>query len=68
MIINMELIKKNGSRIIGMMRQMCRYSFEELQHFTRLGTTELCLALVLLVREGKIEQNRDESGVYYALQ
>ena len=49
------------------MRQMCRYSFEELQHFTHLGSTELCLALIFLVQEGKIEQNRDEFGVYYAL-
>lgn len=67
MIINTEKIKKNSGRIIGMMRQMCRYSFEELQHFTRLGSTELCLALIFLVQEGKIEQNRDEFGVYYAL-
>ncbi len=67
MIINIEMIKKNSGRIIGMMRQMCRYSFEELQHFTRLGSTDLCLALILLVQEGKIEQNRDELGVYYVM-
>lgn len=49
------------------MRQMYRYSFDELQHFTRLGSTDLCLTLILLVQEGKIEQNRNEFGVYYVL-
>lgn len=67
MIINIEKIKKNSGRIIGMMRQMYRYSFDELQHFTCLGSTDLCLALILLVQEGKIEQNRNEFGVYYVL-
>lgn len=49
------------------MRQMRHYSFEELQYFNRLGSTELCQTLILLVQEGKIEQNRNEFGVYYVL-
>jgi len=67
MIINIEKIKKNSGRIIDMMRQMRHYSFEELQYFNRLGSTELCQTLILLVQEGKIEQNRNEFGVYYVL-
>ena len=63
MIINIEKIKKNSGRIIDMMRQMRHYSFEELQYFNRLGSTELCQTLILLVQEGKIEQNRNEFGV-----
>ncbi len=67
MIINKEMIKRNGSKIISIMRKMCRYSFDELQIFTRLNNTDLCLALMLLIQEGLIKQNRDEFGVYYAL-
>lgn len=67
MTINKEMIKKNGGRIIGTMQRMCRYSFEELQRYTRLGSTDLCLALLLLVQESRIEQNRDGAGVYYVL-
>lgn len=67
MIINIEKIKKNSGRIIGMMRQMRHYSFEELQYFTRLGSTELCQTLILLVQESKIEQSKDEFSACYAL-
>ncbi len=67
MTINIKTIKLNANKVIRKMQQMQRYSFDELQHFTALNPTELCLALMSLIQEGIIKQNKDELGVYYAL-
>lgn len=67
MIINKEMIKRNGNKVISIMQQMRRYSFKELQFSTCLSNTDLCLALILLIQEGQIKQNRDEFGIYYTL-
>lgn len=47
MIINKEMIKRNGNKVINIMQQMRRYSFKELQFSTCLSNTDLCLALIL---------------------
>ncbi|MCM1313178.1 MAG: hypothetical protein NC206_09105 [Bacteroides sp.] len=65
MIFDMELVRKNSRKVYAAMACMCRYSFEELEKLTSLGCTELCLALSLLLREGRIEQGRDADGIRY---
>lgn len=67
MTINKQIIKQNSVKVFTVMKRMCRYSFNELQHYTNLGTTELCLALLQLLHEDLIEQDRDAKGIYYAL-
>ena len=67
MTINIKTIQLNANKVIRKMQQMQRYSFDELQRFTALKPTELCLALMSLIQEGIIKQNKDELGVYYAL-
>ena len=67
MTINKQIIKQNSAKMFSVMKRMCRYSFQELQCCTQLGTTELCLALLQLLQERLIEQDRDARGVYYAL-
>lgn len=67
MTINKQIIKQNSAKVFSVMKRMCRYSFQELQCCTQLGTTELCLALLQLLQEKLIEQDRDARGVYYAL-
>lgn len=67
MILNTEIIKRNSHKVCAAMKQMCHYSFAELQKFTLLDNTALCLALLQLVREGRIAQMKDETGVYYML-
>ena len=65
--INKQIIKQNSVKVFNVMKRMCRYSFQELQCCTQLGTTELCLALLQLLQEKLIEQDRDGRGIYYAL-
>lgn len=67
MTINKQIIKQNSVKVFNVMKRMCRYSFQELQCCTQLGTTELCLALLQLLQEKLIEQDRDARGIYYAL-
>ena len=65
--INKQIIKQNSVKVFNVMKRMCRYSFQELQCCTQLATTELCLALLQLLQEKLIEQDRDARGIYYAL-
>ncbi|OUN55726.1 hypothetical protein B5G17_08545 [Bacteroides uniformis] len=67
MTINKQIIKRNSAKVFSVMKRMCRYSFQELQCCTQLETTELCLALLQLLQERLIEQDRDARSVYYAL-
>ena len=67
MTINKQIIKQNSVKVFNVMKRMCRYSFQDLQCCTQLGTTELCLALLQLLQEKLIEQDRDARGIYYAL-
>lgn len=67
MTINKQIIKRNSMKVFSVMKRMCRYSFQELQCCTQLGTTELCLVLLQLLQERLIEQDRDARGIYYAL-
>lgn len=66
MMLDMEIVRKNSRKVYDAMVYMYRYSFEELEKPTCLGCTELCLALSLLMREGRIEQGRDADGIRYS--
>ena len=61
----MEIIKENSRQVYDLMKQMCHYTFKELEQVTFLESTELCLALIELRREGKLEYGKNEIGVYY---
>ncbi|MBQ8673566.1 MAG: hypothetical protein IJ511_05910 [Bacteroides sp.] len=67
MVINKEIIRNNGGRVVRAMKRACRYTFDELQRITLLGSTELCLALIQLLQEHKIAQGKGRHGVYYIL-
>ncbi|MDB0716762.1 hypothetical protein PL498_05705 [Bacteroides xylanisolvens] len=64
-MFNMEIIKENSRQVYDLMKQMCHYTFKELEQVTFLESTELCLALIELRREGKLEYGKNEIGVYY---
>lgn len=67
MKFNKEAIKTNSKRVCEVMVRMYHYSFAELQKFSKLSSTDLCLALIQLLQEGKIQQDKDEEGIYYSL-
>lgn len=67
MSLDKEHICKNSVLLYGKMRKMYRYTFMELQKLVNFGSTELCLALVLLLQEDKITQDKGPEGICYAV-
>lgn len=57
-MFNMEIIKQNSRRVYDLMKQMYRYTFKELEQVTSLDSTDLCLALIELQREGRLEYGK----------
>ena len=64
-MFNIEIIKQNSRRVYDLMKQMYRYTFKELEQVTSLDCTDLCLALIELQREGRLEYRKNETGIYY---
>ena len=60
-----EIIKKNSRMVYDLMKRAYRYNFKELEQVTSLDGTELCLALLQLQREGRLEYGKTDEGVYY---
>jgi hypothetical protein len=44
-----------------------RYTLSKLQEITAFGTTDLCMAILLLIRNDKVKQFQCEEGVCYVL-
>ena len=59
MALNKQTIINNSKKVYACMYQMVHYTFNELQKICQLGNTELCLALVQLIQENKIKQDRN---------
>ena len=60
-------IKKNAEKIIQVMKAGYQYTLNKLQEITTFGSTELCLALLVLIRENKVQQFLSDDGVKYSL-
>lgn len=66
-MMNLEHIKTNSRMVYQVIRRAYSCTFNELQRLTQLGNTELCLALAQLLQDSKIEQGKNQQGVYYQL-
>ena len=62
-----EIIKRNSTLLCRLMKRMYKYTFGELQRICKLGDTDLCLAIVRLLQEGRLTQERGNRCVYYVL-
>lgn len=58
---------KNAEKIMGVMKSGYRYTLSKLQEITAVATTDLCMAILLLIRDNRIRQFQCEDGVCYAL-
>ena len=58
---------KNAEKIMKVMKAGYRYTLSRLQEITAFGTTELCMAILLLIRDKRIKQFQCEEGVCYVL-
>lgn len=60
-------MKNNAEKVFSMMKTGYRYTLNRLQEITAIGTTELCMAILVLIKDKKIKQFQCEDGVCYAL-
>ena len=58
---------RNAERIMTVMKTGYRYTLAKLQEITSFGTTELCLALLVLIRDKRVKQFQCETGICYAV-
>ena len=60
-------MKKNAEKVMEVMKTGYRYTLSKLQEITAFGTTELCMAILLLIRDKQVHQFQCEEGVCYVL-
>ncbi len=60
----MDSIVKNSNILLNKMYLGCKYTYHELQRICNLSETQLCFAIMNLLRDGKICQYRDSDVVY----
>lgn len=60
----MDSIITNSNTLSSRMRSGCRYTFNELLKICGFTDTQLCFAILRLLKDGKIDQYRDGRVVY----
>ena len=60
-------MSKNAEKIKRVMKAGYRYTLSKLQEITAFGTTELCMAILVLIRDERVKQFQCEEGVCYVL-
>ena len=58
----------NAEKIMGVMKAGYRYTLSKLQEITAFGSTELCMAILVLIRDERVKQFQCEEGVCYVLE
>ena len=58
---------KTAEKIMEVMKAGYRYTLSKLQEITAFGSTELCMAILLLIRDKRVKQFQCEEGVCYVL-
>lgn len=62
-----KIIQKNADALIRIMKVGYQYTLTKLQELATIGTTELCMALLVLIRENKVKQFCSKEGIRYTL-
>ena len=62
-----NIIRTNADKIIHLMKVGYAYTLTKLEEITAFGITELCMALLVLIRDNKVRQFQSNEGVRYIL-
>lgn len=60
----MDSIIKNSMTLLSRMAHGCKYTYQELLKICEFTDTQLCFAILRLLKDGKISQYRDKNVVY----
>ena len=58
---------KNAEKVMQVMKAGYRYTLTKLEEITSFGTTELCMAILVLIRDKRVAQLQCDQGVCYVL-
>lgn len=62
-----NIIRTNADKIIRLMKVGYEYTLTKLEEITTFGITELCMAILVLIRDNKVRQFQSNEGVRYIL-
>ena len=65
MKFNIQAIKTNSRKVYDILLRYTRCTFGELENLCNMASTELCMAILQLLREKKIEQGSENPGTVY---
>ena len=65
MTLDKNKVKKNAEQIFSAMSSGYHYSLSKLQELTRFNTTDLCLAMLVLIKDHRVEQMRCGNSICY---
>lgn len=57
----------NAEKVLEVMKTGYRYTLSKLEEITAFGTTELCMAILVLIRDKRVQQFQCEHGICYVL-
>ena len=58
---------RNAERVMKVMKAGYRYTLAKLEEITAFGSTELCMAMLVLIRDNRVRQFQCEEGICYIL-
>ncbi len=67
MKFNIQAIRTNSRKVYDILLRYTRCTFGELENLCNMASTDLCMAILQLLREKKIEQVSGNQGIYYRL-
>lgn len=67
MTMDKKKMMKNAEKIMGVMKSGYHYTLSRLQEITAFDTIDLCMAILLLIRDDRVKQFQCENGVCYML-
>ena len=62
-----KIMTMNAEKVFRAMKKGYQYTLAKLQEITTIGATELCMALLVLIKDKKIKQFKSSDGVQYTL-
>lgn len=65
MKMDFKVIVNDSNQIYELLSHNIKYLYEELQELTRMGDTQLCLAICQLLHDGRICRRMEDNLVYY---
>ena len=62
-----QVLRQYSEKVYKVLYPLFESTFSELQRLCQIGNTDLCFALMLLIRENKIKPKAKNGRIYYLI-